>query len=139
MLRRIEAERYHQRTRSKRADGLFCEPKRLNVAVVPGADRQRNVEIGTEPGTRAPLMRITPDEGVEEGRAGLDRNRQNFGPLVEDALGAVAVVDIDVEDRHALMFQAQMGGRDRAVVEKAKAAGEVAIGGMTGRTAGRVN
>ena len=48
-------------------------------------------------------------------------------------------MDVDVEDRDALVFQPQMGGGDRAVVEKAKAAGDIAKGVMTGRAAERVD
>ena len=53
----------------------------------------------------------------------MDRHRENVGPFVENPLRAVAMMDIDVEDRHPLMLQTQVSRGDRAVVEKAKAAG----------------
>ncbi len=68
----------------------------------------------------------------------MDRDGEHVGPFVEDALRAVAVMDVDVEDRDTLVLQAQVRGCDRAVVEKAEAAGEIAIGVMAGRTAKRV-
>ena len=68
----------------------------------------------------------------------MDRHREDVRPFVEDALRAVAVVDVDVEDRDALMLQPQMRRRDRAVVEETEAAGHVAIGVMAGRTAQRI-
>jgi hypothetical protein len=42
---------------------------------------------------------------------------------------------IDIEDRDALVLQPKVGGRNRAVVQKAEAAREIAIGMMTGRPA----
>ena len=65
----------------------------------------------------------------------MDRHGEDVGPVIKNALRAVAMMNVDVEDRHALVAEAQMGGCDRAVVEKAKAAGDVAKGVMTGRPA----
>jgi len=48
------------------------------------------------------------------------------------------MMDIDAEDGHALMPQPQMRRCDRRVVEKTEAAGEVAIGMMSRRTAQRI-
>ena len=98
MLRRIETERHDQRAGRKSMDGLFRDAERRDVAVIPGADRQRNIEIGAEAGARAALVRITPDERVVGAWIGVDRNRKHVGLFVEDALRAVAVVDIDIED-----------------------------------------
>ena len=69
----------------------------------------------------------------------MDRDGEDVRPLVENALRAVAVMDVDVEDHDALVLQPQMRGGDRAVVEEAEAAGHVAIGVMAGRTAERVD
>jgi hypothetical protein len=69
----------------------------------------------------------------------MDRNREHIGPFVEDTLRAVAVMDIDVEDRHALVLQAQMGGPNRAIDEKRKTAGNIAIGVMARRAAERAS
>src|SRR4029077_6787701 len=73
VLRRIEAERYDQRARRERLNGLFRNLKRLQVAVVTRSLGQGNVEIGAEPRPRAALVRKTPHEGIEEGRIGMDR------------------------------------------------------------------
>jgi hypothetical protein len=37
----------------------------------------------------------------------MDRNRQNIGPFVEDALRTITMMDVDVEDRHALVPASQ--------------------------------
>ena len=59
-------------------------------------------------------------------------------PLVtlKDVLGAVAVVDIKVDDRDPFqaMFSHGMGGTDGDVVEEAKAHGTFALGMVPGRT-----
>ena len=84
-------------------------------------------------------MGIAPDiRIVETGSAWIETVSTSL-PFVEDALRAVAVVDVDVEDRDALVAEPQMGGCDRAVVEKAKTAGDIAKGVMAGRTAQRVD
>jgi hypothetical protein len=138
VLRRVKTERYDQRCGRKSANGLFGDAERLLIAVISGTFRQRDIEIGAEAGAGAALMGIAPDEGVEEGRIGVDRNRQHVGPFVENALRTVAVMDVDVEDRHALMLEPQMGCRDCAVVEETEAARQIAVGMMAGRTAERV-
>ncbi|CAN5182619.1 hypothetical protein BH10PSE6_BH10PSE6_10790 [soil metagenome] len=68
-------------------------------------------------------------------RIGMDRNGQHVGPLEEDALRAVAVMHVDVEDRDALVLAAQALRGDRRVVQEAEAAGHVGIGVMPGRPA----
>ena len=65
----------------------------------------------------------------------MDRHRENVGPFVEDALRAVAVVHIDIENRDALVLQLKLSRRHCAVVEKAGSAREIAVGMMTGRPA----
>ena len=69
----------------------------------------------------------------------MDRHGEHIAPFVENALRAVAMVDVDVEDRDTLVAEPQMGGCDRAVVEKAKTAGDIAKGVVTGRAAERVD
>ena len=56
----------------------------------------------------------------------MDRHRQHVGARIEDALGAVAVMHVDIEDGDALVLGAQMLGGDRRVVHEAEAAGHVA-------------
>jgi hypothetical protein len=64
-------------------------------------------------------MRISPHERIEKGGIRMDRNREHICPLIEDALRTVAVMHVDIEDRHALVLQPKLGRRNRAVVEKA--------------------
>jgi len=138
VLRRIEAQRHDQCSGRKRADGFFRDADRLYVAVIASSFRQRNIEIGAETGTRTTLVGIAPDERVEEGSVSVDRHREHVGPFVEDALRAIAVMNVDIEDRHALMLQAQMRRCDRAVVEETEATGQIAIGVMARRTTKRI-
>ena len=49
MLRRIETEGDDQCARRKGTNGFLRRSQRLHVAVIPGADRQRDVEIGAKP------------------------------------------------------------------------------------------
>ena len=60
------------------------------------------------------------------------------GAFEEDALRAVAVMHVDIEDRDALVLAAQALRGDRGVVQEAEAAGHVGIGVMAGRPAERV-
>ncbi len=83
-------------------------------------------------------MRISPDERIELRRVGMNGNRQHVGRFVEDALGAVAVMNIDVENSHTLMLQPQVRGRDSAVVEKTESARLITIGMMSRRTTQRI-
>ena len=53
--------------------------------------------------------------------------------VVEDVLGAVAVVDVPVDDRHPLTVGGQLRGADRGVVEQAEPHRPVGEGVMPGR------
>ena len=57
----------------------------------------------------------------------MQRDRQHVGPLVEDALRAVAVVDVDVDDGDAAEPRRHVPGGDGDVVEKAEAARHVGV------------
>src|SRR5260370_39534591 len=70
VLGRIEAERHDQCARRKSTDRLFGGAERLRVAVVPGADRQRKVEIATKPGPGAARLRIAPNKRAEDASIG---------------------------------------------------------------------
>ena len=48
----------------------------------------------------------------------MDRNREHVRTLIEDALRAVAVMHVDIEDRDAFVLQPKLRRRHRAVVEK---------------------
>jgi hypothetical protein len=57
----------------------------------------------------------------------VDRHRQHVVALVEDVLLAVAVVVVDVQDRHLAVVRQEVGG-DGGVVEVAEAAEAAALG-----------
>ena len=46
------------------------------------------------------LVGVAEEIGVFEARIAVDRGEQHIGAVVEDVLGAVAMVVVDVEDRH---------------------------------------
>jgi hypothetical protein len=68
----------------------------------------------------------------------MDRHGEHVAARVEDALRAVAVVQVDVEDRDAAAGPGQPLGGDGRIVEKAEAAGEVGEGVVARRAAERV-
>ena len=128
----------HQRIRRKGPDPLGrlgkCFEERL-VARFPG---KRQVEIVAEARPFAALAGMAPEEGIEADRVGMDRHGQHIGAGVEDALRAVAVVQVDIEYRNARRRLAQRLRRDRRIVEEAEAAGDVGEGVMSGRPAKRI-
>src|SRR6476646_10053801 len=138
VLRRIEAERHHERAGRERADGFFRLTHSLYVVVVAGALRQWNVQICAQARARAPFLRISPYIRIVEDGVGMDRNRENVGAFVEDALRAIAVMHVDIEDRDPLVLQLKLSRRHCTVVEKAESARKIAIGVMTWWPAQRV-
>src|SRR6266851_482982 len=88
-----------------------------------------------QPGAGTALVGIADEERVVVAGIGMQRDEEHVGPLVEDALRAVAVMDVDIEDGDAAEREAQMLRGDRGVVEIAEAAGLVGIGVMAGRAA----
>ena len=78
--------------------------------------------------------------GVGEVRVAVDRDGQDVGSFPEDILGPVAVVVIDVEDRHgSVELGPEILGGDRAVAEVAEAAVRVTLGVVAGRPAKAVD
>src|SRR5690606_15730592 len=69
--------------------------------------------------------RMAPEERVEAHRVGVNRYRQHVCAFVENFLGAVAVMHIDVEDRDAVVSRAQDFRADGAVVQVTEAACEI--------------
>ena len=70
----------------------------------------------------------------------VDAEEEDVVAVVEDLLGAVAVVDVPVDDRDRLdvrRFQGRLG-RDRDVVEEAEAVGLSGLGVVTARSNERV-
>ena len=112
--------------------------ERREEALVARAQGQRQVQVGALAGPCAAFLAMAPEEGVEGGRIGVNRDRQHVAAGPEDALGAVAVMDVDVEDRDPLVAGAQPLGGDRAVVEEAEAAGHVGEGVVARRPAQRI-
>jgi hypothetical protein len=81
---------------------------------------------------------VAPEEGVEAGRVGVERDRQHVAAGVKDALRPIAVVQVDVEDGDPFGRIAQKLRGNRRVVEVTEAAGQVAEGVMARRSAERI-
>src|SRR3546814_3694848 len=85
----------------------------------------------------AALVGMAPVKGIVGARVGVDRGEEDGGILVEDVLGPVAVVIVDVEDRdRAEAAVLRRARRDRGGVEVAIAAHLVAAGMKIGRAHG---
>ena len=89
-------------------------------------------------GALAALVGEAGEIGVFVLGMAVQRAEQQIAATIEDLLRAVAVVEIDVEDRDACSAAVdERLGRDGGVVEEAVAAVEVVAGMVTGRTAER--
>ena len=63
------------------------------------------------------------------------RNHQHARIVGEDRLGAVAVMDVEIDDRHAFeAVRQRVRGADGDVVEQAESHRAVALGVVSGRT-----
>ena len=102
------------------------------------AQRQRQVEVEALALAGAGLVRVAPEVGIVVGGIGVDRDGEHVVALEEDALRAVAVMDVDIEHGDARMPAAQALGGDGGVVQEAEAARHVGIGVMAGRPAERI-
>ena len=97
--------------------------------------RQRQVEVAAQAGTDAALVIIAGEERIVAARVGMNRHGQHIGAGVEHLLGAVAVVRVEVEDRHARVPAAQALGGDRGVVQVTEPRRAIAPRVMSRRTA----
>ena len=112
VLRCIEPERDDQRRGREGADAGESSVERLEKRRVARAVRQRQVQIEAEPGAAAGLLCVPSVEREVVRRVGVNLDRQDFRALVEDALRAVAVMHVDVEDRDTpASLRAQALGR----------------------------
>ncbi len=83
-------------------------------------------------------MGMAPEVGIVVRRVGMDRHGEHIVALEEDALRAVAVMDVDIEHGDAPVLLPQPLGGDGGVVQEAEAAGHVGIGVMARRPAERI-
>ena len=101
--------------------------------VARGAGRERQVEVRPDTVAGTGLAQ-QPGAGVERRLVG--RHVEDARVVVEHVLGAVAVVHVPVDDRHALAAGGELGGADRGVVEEAETHRPVVDGVMAWRPAG---
>ena len=91
---------------------------------------KRHVDGGAE---AAAAAGVVGEAGARVLRPLVRRGVEDVRLLVEDGLGAVAVVHVPVEDGDALAGGVQHRGGDGDVVDEAEAHGAVARGVMAGR------
>ena len=106
----------------------------LEIAVSAAAFHGQ-VQVGVLALRVARFGLVAPKERVKAFGMGVERDGQHVGAVVEDALGAVAVVQVDVEDGDFAALQRQLLGGNGGVVQVAKAAGQFGKGVVTGRAA----
>jgi hypothetical protein len=113
---RVEARRdEHELGREALHRRLDDAGEGVEVLVVSRSRRERDVD------RRLRLVFRPPAAGVE--RPLVERDEQDRVVVAEDRLGAVAVVDVEIDDRHPLQPEPPLRrpGRDRDVVEEAEA------------------
>jgi hypothetical protein len=103
--------------------------------VVAAFRRQRLVQGVAVAGPRAALVLVAREEGIERRGIAVQRGEKDVGAVVEDGLGAVAVVHVHVEDGDPGMARAHVLGRHRHVVDEAESPGHVGEGVVAGRAA----
>ncbi|MPL86073.1 hypothetical protein SDC9_32049 [bioreactor metagenome] len=130
VLMRVEPLRHHHDRGSETGDLIERTVERGEIPLGLGAAGKWQVQVVAEPRPGAAFLRAAGIERVELLRIDMQRDRQHVVTFVEDALRAVAVMHVDVEDRRAMAARAQILGRDAAVVEEAEPARDLAIGMM---------
>ena len=103
------------------------------VGIARRARRERQVDVRPDAGAGTGLVEL-PGARVE--RRLVRRDVEHVRVVVEHVLGAVAVVDVPVEDRHPLAGRGELGSADGGVVEQAEAHRPVGHRMMAGRPPG---
>ena len=85
---------------SKRVDGVDGVSERAEVVIVVDVGRQGQVEGGAGASSCSCLLRVAREVGIGPVGVAVHRHVLHIVPLVEDLLGAVAVVVVDVEHGH---------------------------------------
>ena len=120
----VESQRHDQRrVRIDLVHDRACPLECCGVVLDAGAHAQRDVVVEALPGSGACFVGVTGEIRKGPGRVGVQRDIQDVAPLPEDLLRPVAVVVVDVQDRHPTgALPNEVLGHDRGVVEKAVAA-----------------
>src|SRR5690606_24710486 len=121
-LERIETKRHNNRIRREGFDAAQRRGERRKKFGIAGFSRQRQIEIVAKARTFAAFVGMAPEKWIETHRIGMDRDSQHIRTGIENALRAIAMMQIDVEDRHTPDFRAQAFCRDRRIVDEAEAA-----------------
>jgi len=106
----------------------------MKICAVPAAGRQGQVDVGAISLAFAALGQHADVEGVEA--VLMQRDREHLRIVIEGLLGAVAVMDVPIDDGDAAVSVAgeRMAGGQRDIGEEAEAARAVALGMMPRRT-----
>jgi len=135
----VEPQRHDQRVAAEKLDPFQPSFKRGEEAFVAGAPIQGQVQVRTLARSAPALMGMAPEERIEPRRVRMRRHGQHLRIVVEDALRAIAVVHVDVEDCRTAAGAQQRLGCDGGVVEETETARHVGEGVMPRRTAERVD
>ena len=100
---------------------------------IAGAARQRQVEVGPLAVFHPGLGGIAPEERIKPFGMGMDRHGQHIIAVVKDALGAIAVMQVNVQNRRSAARGAQAFGGDGGIVQVTKTTGKVAERTRSGR------
>ena len=110
----VEPERHDEQRRPELDDVLARRGERDEVVVVVHRGREREVRRGAAPPSGAGLVDVTRHVRIGADRIGVQRDELDVVALVEDLLGAVAVVVVDVEHGHLRPRRASRGGGPRS-------------------------
>ncbi len=132
-LARVEAGRDHHQLRLVTVHGIRQGMERGQEFPPAGAGRHRPIHRGSEPRAAAGFL---PASRPRIPRPLVRAEIEDGTVLVEDLLGAVAVVHVPVDDQHLAdaVLPLRISGGDAGVVENAKAHAAFGRGMMSRRT-----
>ena len=136
--RGVHTERDHEPIGREMSDHGRRAVQGGTVDVPSGSQGEREVVGAANAATGASFGRETREERIFVDRVGMQRDEADVVAVIEDVLGAVAVVIVDVEDRDAGTVVGPGGRGDGGVVQKAVATVGVNSGMMTGGARQRV-
>ena len=122
-LEGIDAERDDEHVGAVAGDAFQGVIQRGGPFGVPGAARQGVIDVEPVAGALAGFVRVAEKIGEFLARVAVDGHEKHIVAGIEDVLGAVAVVEVDIEDRHPARaaIERALGG-DGGIVEEAVAA-----------------
>ena len=129
----IAPERHHQGLGAKARNALQRQPQ----CVLPGtevrAPGQGQVAIESKPRSGTPLIGIAQEKMVLAVGVAVEAGKKHVGAFVKNGLGSIAVVIVNIQNRHTLETTVpQLLRRQRRVVQKTIAPEKVRPGMVAG-------